>query len=146
MGYYGINNYREVSRRTGVGFETIRLIHSGESANPSIRTLYPLARLYRVPMEALVNDAIAVQGILDWIGAPLGADEMEKRTRCPNLRALLATLGRERLTESVTARYRDEDARPKVLAIARDGDILYHGDERRGRGAAAHRRKDESDA
>lgn len=131
MGYHGIGNYRELSRRTGVGFETLRLIHTGESANPSIRSLFPLARLYAVPIETLVNDEIPVQDILSWVGSPLVLDEPERRLRCANIRRLVQTLGRERATHSVTAHYYDANGTLHCIAVGRQGEIIYQGEERR---------------
>jgi transcriptional regulator with XRE-family HTH domain len=130
MGYHGISNYRELSRRSGVGFETLRLIHTGESANPSIRSLYPLARLYEVPIEALVNDDISVQEILSWVGVPLDLIEPERRIQCANIRKLVRTLGLERVTHVVTAHYFEGGAL-RLVAIGRQGEIVYHGEERR---------------
>ena len=130
MGYHGIGNYRELSRRSGVGFETLRLIHTGESANPSVRSLYPLARLYEVPIEALLNDDVSVQDVLSWVGVPLDLDEPERRIQCPNIRELVRTLGLERLTHNITAHYFEGDAL-HIVTIGRQGEIIYHGEERR---------------
>jgi len=131
MGYHGIGNYRELSRRVGVGFETLRLIHTGESANPSVRSLFPLARLYSVPIEALVNDEIPVQDVLSWVGSPLVLDEPERRLRCANIRKLVQTLGRERVTQSVTAHYFDKSGTLHCVIVGRQGEIIYQGEERR---------------
>lgn len=130
MGYHGVANYRELSRRSGVGFETLRLIHTGESTNPSIRSLYPLARLYEVPIEVLVNDDVPVQDVLSWVGVPLDLDEPERRIRCANIQKLVQTLGLERVTHVVTAHYFEGGAL-HLVAIGRQGEIIYHGEERR---------------
>ena len=130
MGYHGIGNYRELSRRTGVGFETLRLIHTGESTNPSIRSLYPLAHLYKVPIEVLVNDEIPVQDVLSWVGTGLVLDEPERRIRCANIRKLVRTLGRERVTHVLTAHYL-EDGALHCISIGRQGEMIYQGKERR---------------
>jgi len=130
MGYHGVANYRELSRRSGVGFETLRLIHTGESTNPSIRSLYPLARLYEVPIEVLVNDDVSVQDVLSWVGVPLDLDEPERRIRCANIQTLVRTLGLERVTHVVTAHYLEGGAL-HLVSIGRQGEIIYHGEERR---------------
>ena len=131
MGYYGIANYRDLSRRVGVGFETLRLLHTGEGANPNIKNLYPLARFYDVPIEVLVNDTVPAEEILQWVGTRFVMDQPEQRLRCPNLRALIKTLGYSQATEKLTALYYDTDRSLVTIAVGRGGEILYRGAERR---------------
>lgn len=131
MGYYGIANYRELSRRVGVGFETLRLLHTGEGSNPNIKNLYPLARFYDVPIEVLVNDSVAVEDILQWVGTRFVMDEPEQRLRCPNLRALIKSIGYEQVTERITAYYYDVNQSLVAITVGRRGEILYQGSERR---------------
>jgi transcriptional regulator with XRE-family HTH domain len=131
MGYYGIANYRELSRRVGVGFETLRLLHTGEGSNPNIKNLYPLAKFYDVPIEMLVNDSIAAEDILQWVGTRFVMDQPEQRLRCTNLRTLIKTLGYDQVTERITAYYYDANQSLVAITVGQRGDILYHGSERR---------------
>lgn len=131
MGYYGILNYRELSRRVGVGFETLRLLHTGGGSNPNIRNLYPLTRFYDVPIEILINDAVPVEDVLQWIGTRFVMDQPEQRLRCPNVRRLIKTLGYNQVTEKVSAIYYDRDGSLVSISVGRKGDILYQGAERR---------------
>lgn len=138
MGYYGIPNYRELSRRVGVGFETLRLLHTGEGSNPNIKNLYPLARFYDVPIEILINDSVPVEDILQWVGMRFIMDQPEQRLRCPNIRRLVKTLGYNQVTEEVVAQYYDKDGSLVCLTIGRNGDVVYQGPERRRPPAERH--------
>jgi transcriptional regulator with XRE-family HTH domain len=131
MGYHGIANYRELSRRVGVGFETLRLLHTGEGANPNIKNLYPLARSYDVPIEVLVNDEVRTEDVLQWVGTRFAMDQPEQRLRCPNLRALIKSIGYGQVTEKITAQYFQPDGTLVTLTTGRGGEIVYQGPERR---------------
>ncbi len=131
MGYYGVANYRDLSRRVGVGFETLRLLHTGEGVNPNIKNLYPLAKFYDVPIEVLVNDTVRTEDVLQWVGTRFVMDQPEQRLRCPNLRALIKTIGYNQVTEKIAAHYFQADGTLVTIAVGRSGEILYQGAERR---------------
>ncbi len=131
MGYYGLVNYRELSRRVGVGFETVRLLHSGAGSNPSIKNLYPISKFYDVPIEILINDTIPVEDILQWVGTRFVMDQPEQRLRCPNLRRLIKSLGYEQVFEKITAHYLEKDGTPVCITVGRNGAIAYQGSDRR---------------
>ncbi len=131
MGYYGIANYRDLSRRVGVGFETLRLLHTGEGVNPNLKNLYPLAKFYDVPIEILVNDTVRTEDVLQWVGTRFVMDQPEQRLRCPNLRALIKAIGYNQVTEKITAHYFQADGTLVTITLGRSGEILYQGAERR---------------
>jgi transcriptional regulator with XRE-family HTH domain len=131
MGYFGLANYRELARRTGIGFETLRLLHTGIGSNPNIKNLYPLAKFYDVPLEILINDTVPAEDILQWVGTRFVMDQPEVRLRCPNLRRMIKTAGYNQIYEKISAHYYEKDGTLVCLTVGRNGDILYQGSERR---------------